>query len=206
MDAADIARLATHSPRLSLGVDLDAHLRLLRKDATCKGLFIADALAILKRAHPAEDACALAEIPARRYVPFLDYPYGDYLRAVVAAARRGFSGRSLGEGVFSIGRAAYGAFAENRVGKVLFGALGRDFDRIAELGTRGWQVSANFGSVRYVPLARRRAAYVFREFPAFLETLQAGVVQGAMDATQTKGEVSVHLDDLQTGVIEMRWE
>lgn len=205
MDAAQIAELPFHRPRLSLPVDVEGHLRRLRPDATCKGLFFADALRMLERARPGEDPCTVAGIPTRRHVPFFDYPYADYLRVVTAAARQGFPGRPLGEGLFAIGRAAYGALAENRVGKVLFGALGRDFDRVAELGARGWQVSTNFGEVRYVSLGRRHAAYVFRRFPALIETLQTGVVKGAMEATGTDGEVQAHLDDLENGVIEMRW-
>jgi uncharacterized protein (TIGR02265 family) len=205
MDAREIDALPLHALRLDAPVDLDAHLRLLPKTATCKGLYVADALAILKKAVPDRDACELAGIPSRRYIAFVDYPFPDYLKAVVAAAKHAFPQLSQGAGIHAVGRQAYVALVSNQVGKILFGVLGRDFDRIAEIGAKGWQISSNFGEVKYVPLGKKRGAYVFKRYPVLLETLQTGVVAGALEATGTSGDIRVHLDDLQNGVIEMAW-
>src|SRR5262245_2574051 len=139
MDAREIDALPLHPLRLDAAVDLDANLRLLPKNATCKGLYVADALAILRKAAPDRDACELAGIPARRYIAFVDYPFPDYLKAVLAAAKHAFPHLSQGAGIHAVGRQAYVALVQNQVGKILFGVLGRDFDRIAEIGAKGWQ-------------------------------------------------------------------
>ncbi|HJL17133.1 MAG TPA: DUF2378 family protein [Sandaracinaceae bacterium LLY-WYZ-13_1] len=196
----------THPPPFDQPVDLDAHLAALPLGASAKGLYLRDPVRRAEAARPGVDLFALADVPKRRLLPFFDYPYGELMRLLVAATGVIWPSLPQGEGMRRLGRGAYEALLSQQVGRVIFAAFGNDFSRVAAVGARGWQVSVSFGSVRYVDLGPGHGAYRFREFPAFLETYQVGVVEGAMSICGVEGEVRTKLENIGEGVLEFWWE
>lgn len=196
----------THPPPFDRPIDLDAHLDALPPGASAKGLFLRDPVKRAERARPDVDVFERADVPRRRILPFFDYPYGELLRLLDTSAELCWPELSRGEAMRRLGHGAYQALLGQQIGRVLFGALGNDFTRVAAIGARGWQVSVSFGEVRYEELGPGHGAYHFRDFPALLETYQAGVVEGAMKVCGVEGEVWSRLEGLGDGTLELWWE
>ena len=192
-------------PDFTGDVDLDAHLALLPEDARVKGLFFQGALERLQQARSDADPFARAGVPRQVYRAFHDYSYSDYLRLMVAIAELQYPNLPRGKGLREIGRSAYGILADSHIGRVIFGALGNDFGRIAAVGTKGWKLALNFGTVTFQSTGPNSGLYVLRDMPTFIETLQVGVVEGAVAAVGAQGRVRVHLRDLANGEIEVTW-
>lgn len=193
------------APRFDRPVVLDEHLRALPSGATCKGLFFHDVLDRLRKSAPNHGLLAPDGVGIRRYLHFFDYPYADYMRVLHGVALAIFPGVPVGEGLRRLGRSSYPALLNSQVGKVLFGVLGADTRRVLELGARGYQVSLNFGRVEVDALGPSHLRYQFRNLPAYLETYQVGVVEGAMSACGVEGRVRVKLANLGNGSFDIRW-
>jgi uncharacterized protein (TIGR02265 family) len=193
-----------HPPRFEQPVDLDAHLRRLPPGARCRGLFFAAPLAQLRKTKPTHPLLTHG-LGAQRYTPFLEYPYADFLRLLVEVAPAVFPGVSPGEGLRRLGRGGYEALLGSQVGQVVFGIFGRDFERVVQMGARGYEVSLNFGSLQVERVGPRCARYHYRRRPIFLETYQVGIIEGAMRTCGVEGEVLVHLDSIEEGTLEIRW-
>jgi uncharacterized protein (TIGR02265 family) len=192
-------------PRFDAPVDLDAHLALLSPDAACKGLFFNDPIQRLRKLNAAVDPFALAGIPQRRFLPFLNYPYKDFLRLLVASARALYPDMPIGEGLRRLGRAGYVALLESQVGKVLFGVFGRNFEYVVQYGGKGYGVSLNFGKCEVESVAPCHARYHFSGIPGFIETYQVGVIEGGMEVCGVRGDVTVAMKDLANASMDIRW-
>jgi uncharacterized protein (TIGR02265 family) len=197
--------LVFRRPRFDRPIAVEDQIRLLPAGATCKGLFFNDPIQRLKKISPSHPLLAPGEIAARRYVTFFDYSYADFMRLLATSAQAVYPSAPLGEGLRRLGRTGYEALMQSQVGKVVFGVLGRDFESVVRTGVRGWVISVNFGKVELEVIDRRQMRYHFRDFPAFLESYQVGVVEGAMGVCGIEGEVLVHLHDPGNGVFEIRW-
>jgi uncharacterized protein (TIGR02265 family) len=193
-----------HPPRVDERVDLEAHLSLLPPNAACKGLYFQDPIERARRI-AAVDVAAVAGVPARRYVPFRDYPYADFLRVLHVAAPVVHRKVSMGEGLRRLGMGAYDALLGSHVGRVILGAFASHFESILLHGQRGYEVSINFGQVTVEWVASRHVRYHFAHMPAFLETFQVGVVEGAMAACKVRGEVLVKVEDLANAALDIQW-
>lgn len=190
-----------HPPRFRAPVDLEGHLALLPRTATCRGLFFQDTLKRLEAKNRLP-----AELASRKYQAFGDYPYGDYLRLQLTAAKALFPLDPPGEGLRRLGQGAYDALLDNHIGRVVFGVFGKNFGLIARMAAKGWGVSMNFGNVRVEDRGGHHVQFLFVGMPAFLETLQVGVVEGAMNACGVRGAVNVKMRGLQNATFDIRWE
>lgn len=185
--------------------DLDEHLQATPPGATCRGLFFADLLQRVKVGAPHVDLQALAGLEERRYLAFLEYPYADFLRMLVAAAKALHPQRPTGEGLRRVGQGAYDALLGSHAGRVVFGALGLDAEQVLSYGPRGYRLSLNFGEVRAERVGDRHFRYVYRDFPAVLETYQVGVVEGALRHCGAKARVLVSMEALGDAVMDITW-
>lgn len=199
------ARYGASPPRFPDGIDVEESVRLLPPGATTKGMFLLDALRKVEDRAPRFDLFAAAGLEQHRILPFFDYPFSELMRLLVAAAEVLYPTLQVGDGVRRLGRSAYEAPLQARIGKLLFAVVGKDFARVASLGVRGWKISASFGKVRFESLGEGHAAYHFSDFPAFIDTYQVGVVEGAMSACRVDGEVWVKLDGPGDGTLEFFW-
>lgn len=189
-------------PRFSDPIDLDAHLALLEPRAACKGLFFASVIR-QRRAHGG--AFGLDAIVERKYLPFLDYSYADYLRLLVDTAAKVGSDGSVGDGARLLGRRAYSAFLGTSAGKVVFGAFSMQFELVMGVAARGWEIGLNFGKVRSERVGTNHFHLHFQGMPALLETHQVGVVEGAMELCGVRGEVLVSSRSLSDATLDVRW-
>lgn len=198
--------MARASSRPGANVDLAAHLAALPKDATGKGVFFLDVIKRVQVTAPSVDVAELAGLPPRRYLMFGDYPYGDLLRLVVAAAGVMYPKEPLAEGVRLVGHSLYDALLEAHIGRVLFGVLGKNFQLVARMGPRGWKVSMSFGRVEVEELGPGHVRFHIDEMPAFLDTLMVGIVEGAMRACGViGGRVEPRLESIAKGVLDVTW-
>lgn len=200
-----LSSLGTHPPRFDRYIDIEEHVAALPRGATAKGLFLRDPLIRVQTASPDLDLFKIADVPRRRILPFFDYPYDELMRLLHAAAGVLWPGLARGEGLRRLGQGAYEALISHQVGRIIFMVVGNDFTRLAQVGRRGWQVSVSFGKVRYEELGPGHGAYHFEQFPAFLETYQVGVVEGAMRVVGVNGRIHVRVEGLSEGIMEMWW-
>lgn len=184
---------------------MQAHLELVPAGATCKGMFPADVLAKVEAANPDVDLFELAGVPRMPLRLFGDVPFDRYLKMIHAGAKVVHPDLPRGEGLRRVGQSAYDAFVTSQVGRVLLGAAGRNFGRVARLGARAYDVSISFGRVSWIVTGECAGYYRFDGLPGFLETYQVGIIEGAMVATGTEGEVRIRTHGLDRGEIYVRW-
>ncbi len=192
-------------PRFARPVVLDEHVRALPAGATCKGLFFHDIVERLRTSAPNHAMFGRDGLASKRYVHFFDYSYGDYMRVLHGTALAIFPGVPVGEGLRRLGRSSYVALLNSQLGRVVFGALGNDMRRVFEMGARAYPMVLNFGKVDVEVLGSDRLHYHFRDLPAFLETYQVGVIEGAMQVCGYEGEVRIQLKNLGNAVLDVRW-
>jgi uncharacterized protein (TIGR02265 family) len=192
-------------PRADPAARLEEHLRRLPAGASCRGLFFQGTIRHVQRIAPDVDLARAAGLQERRYVSFSNYPYGDFLRLNAAGARIVKPGRTA-EGLRELGVHAYDTLLESQIGKVVLGAFGKSFEYVVMAGARGYAVSLSFGKVEAERVAPQHVRYRFHEMPAFLDTFQRGVVEGAMRACGVTGEVRVTSDDVASAVFDITWQ
>lgn len=192
-------------PRFDRALNVEEHIRLLPDGAACKGLFFNDPIERLRKVAPSHPLLVGSGLAGRRYVPFFDYPYSDFMRLLAGTAQAVYPSVPLGEGLRRLGRAGYEALLRSQVGKVMFGVFGSSFADVVRMGARGWSVSINFGKVDVEVVGPQHVRYRFERLPAFLETYQVGVVEGAMNVCKVQGEILVHLPDPSNGSFDIRW-
>jgi uncharacterized protein (TIGR02265 family) len=197
---------ATYSPDFSQSVDLEAELAALPAAAAARGFYFTELIKELEAKAPGVDPFAELGLEKPRYRAFKEYPYGEFLRLNVFAAERIYPDLPTGEGLRRLGRGAYNVFVSTQIGRVLLGAVGNNFGRIAKLGCRAYSTSLNFGKVQWTAIGDREGYYTFVDLPAFVGTYQVGVVEGGLRATKTTGVVTVAVERPGHGVIHIRWD
>jgi uncharacterized protein (TIGR02265 family) len=189
--------------RTDVDVDVDASIAMLPKDAAVKGIYFNDVMRRANTAIAPNELFAAASVTQRRYLPFLDYPYPDWMRIAVVATRALSPNVTLAAGLRELGRHAYDAFLGTQVGRVLFGVLNLDASAILRAGPRAYRVVVNFGEISVDVVNDRCFRYRFREFPAFLETYQVGVLEGVLTQCHVSGRVLIAMRDTANADIEI---
>jgi uncharacterized protein (TIGR02265 family) len=187
--------------------DVEALVKRLPPGASVKGMFIEHSFGLAKQAGvPREQIEQQAGVPPRRYMPFLDYPYADYIRISLPVARTLYPRVKSARGLRMLGLGLYPMFAGTVLGRVLFGAFEHDAARILPIGMKGWQLSLNFGSTETQQLGPRHVRYHFTGMPALLDTMSLGVVEGALTACGVRGTVLYAEKDPANASYDIRWE
>jgi uncharacterized protein (TIGR02265 family) len=146
----------------------------------------------------------LAQVPERRYVAFRDYPLAESLRLMVAATKTLYPRYPLGEGLRRSGQAVFDALLNTHVGRSVFGVLARDVDLVLLAGPKAHRLLINTGEITAEKTGYRTFTFRATQVPGFLETFQVGVLEGALRHCGERGRISIALDDLATGTIELR--
>jgi len=191
-------------PRFDAPVDVDAHLALLPADAMTKGLFCIDLLRMGARAATAAELIRAAQIPERRHVAFRDYPAAENMRLTVAVAKAVFPRLPLGEGLRRLGQGTFDSVLGTHMGRSVLGILGPDIEKILLAAPKALKHLVNFGKVTSEKAGAHTYLFRVRELPAFLETFQVGVIEGALRHCRAQAKIRVALDDLATGLCEVR--
>ena len=191
-------------PRFDVAVDLDAHLALLPSAAICKGMFFIDTLRLGTRAAPAAELLRVAQVSDRRHLPFHDYPAAEYMRLLFTVARIAYPKLAVGEGLRRVGQTAFDTVLGTHIGRSFFGILGPDVEKVFLAGPKAMSLLVNFGRFS----CEKGGAHTFvlraREYPAFLETYQMGVIEGALRHCRATGRIRIELDDLSNILVEVR--
>jgi uncharacterized protein (TIGR02265 family) len=193
-----------HDPRFDLPLDLEAHLALLPRDATCKGLFFNDLLRVAARVASTADLCRAAQIEERRYVTFRDYPAAECLRLMPAVARAAYPKLPPGEALRRFGQAAFDGVMGTQVGRSTLGILGSDVEKILLAVPKVFKLLTSFGKIT----SEKAGAHTFllraKDLPAFLETYGVGAIEGMLRHCRMQGKIRVALDDPGSGLCEVR--
>jgi uncharacterized protein (TIGR02265 family) len=192
-------------PRFQDPVDLDAHLALVPSGATNRGIFFQEFVHRARAVAPDADLAALAGIERRRYLPFLEYPYADFLRLAHAAARVLFPRSPIGEGLRRLGHGTYDTLLESHAGRVIFSVLGIDFEQVCRNAGAGYRVAVSFGKVTSTQVGPKHFRIAYEVQPSFLETLQVGVIEGAARHCHVTPRIQIELRDLAHATIDVDW-
>jgi serine/threonine-protein kinase len=191
-------------PNFAAPVDVEGHLALLPPDATCKGMFFLDLLEFASKARSPSDLAYLAGIPARRYLPFRDYPMADNLRLSVAIAGAVFPRLPTGEALRRMGNRAFDLVLGSHLGRTLFDIFGRDPEPILLHGPRAYRLLIGLGEVRSEQLGPREFILHARGLPLYLETYQVGVLEGVLRHCRRRGDVRIALEGLDAARLWLR--
>lgn len=189
----------------ALEVDVAAHVRATPPGATCKGVLFAGIIEQARRARPGFDPAREAGVEARRYLPFLNYPYADLLRLIPAAARAIFPTVSAVEAVRQLGRGVFVDFRTTRSGRVLLGLMVDDLAEVLMSAARAYSTTVTAGRFETERLGRRRVCMRFDDYPGYIETYDVGVFEGTIAYFREQGVVRATRSGPRSGTIEAEW-
>ncbi len=203
------SRLPTHSatplraPRDDAPVELDEHLRRVPNGATVKGMFFLELQRVAEQAGVWPEVLETAAVAEKRYYNFRDYPMVDNLRITAAVAAHVDPTMPRGDAIRYLGQTAFDVVLGSQIGRALFGAFGRDVEPLFLRGPKAFKLFLGMGEITSEKVAPRVYRVHARNFPAFLETYQVGVIEGVLRHCGAKGTISIALEDLANATIEV---
>jgi uncharacterized protein (TIGR02265 family) len=186
-------------------LDVESFIARVPSDASCKGMYFTDLLAIFRRTGHGGGDGRVAELAAKRYVPFRDYPLVDHMRMTALASRLMFPDCCTREAMRRLGRKAFPAFVQSLIGRIVFKTLGPDLDQIFAAGPKSFEVSLSRGRATATRLGDGHWRYDFREMYGFLDTYYVGVVEGPITKYGFTPEMRLALDSPSNGSMTILW-
>ncbi len=175
------------------------------EDAACKGMYFADLVATLRKIAPPGDA-RVAELTAKRYVPFRDYPLADHMRMTALSSRLLFPDCCTREAMRRFGWKAFPTFVQSLIGRIVFKTLGPDLDQIFAAGPKSFEVSLTRGRAKATKLGDAHWRYEFREMFGYLDTYYVGVIEGPIRKYGFTPEIRLALESPSDGAMTIRWQ
>jgi uncharacterized protein (TIGR02265 family) len=192
------------TPRTKLELDLDAIAARLPGTATTKGMFFSRALSLVPGQTDDEPILRAAGLEESRFVPFNNYPWIDFLRLCCAVSDVIAPTRAVG--LRKIGRTLYSEFADSLAGRVTFGLLRNNADRVVSLGPKAWNMSGVPGEVVGESIDDCHYRYHFIDYPSEVaETLAVGVLEGALVECGETPRILFGQADPMHAVLDIRW-
>lgn len=170
-------------------ISLEELLRGVPPGASIKAMFLTEVLA--RHADRAE-LLEAAGVSVGRWVAFSDAGFSEWVRLVDASARLRFGRAGRAGSLRAVAQTAYEAFAASLAGKVIFGSLGQDADRILEALPR-FEVNVVPLKIEGTRIEPNHHRLVMSGFgPKVVEGLLLGIVQGAL--ARCPGPVTYRLE------------
>jgi len=193
------------TPRTQFEPDIEDIFARVPASITTKGMFFNAALTLAEDPVSADDLLRAAGLEPERLLSFTDYPWVDFLRLNVAIGDLLCAGdRAIG--MRRVGRTLYSEFADSPVGRMLFGLLRYNADRVIGMGATAWNMSGGPGEVQAVSVGDCHYHYHFSGYPSDVtETLGIGVLEGALHACNEVARVSFARADAMHGVVDIQW-
>ena len=191
------------APRFNAPVDLDDHVRRVPSGATVKGMFFLELQRVAEKSRVWRQVLLTAGVAERRYYNFRDYPMVDTLRITAAVATHVYPALSQGEGIRRLGQTALDVVLGSQIGRAVFGALERDMDPLFLRGPRAFKLLLGVGEVTSEKVSPRVYRFHARNFPAFLETYQIGVIEGVLRHCSQQARILIALEDLANATVEV---
>lgn len=192
------------SPRGRFDFDVDELIARVPATSTTKGMFFNRCLSLAKD-HDEDELLRAAGIEERRFVPFTDYPWAQFIRLAVAVAKVIGNG-SVTIGLREVGRALFEEFADSLVGHVTFGVLRNNADKVIGLGAKAWNMAGIPGRVHGESCGDRHYRYHFLAYPAELtETVAIGVLDAALRSCGEVPRLRFARANKMNSVVDIRW-
>jgi uncharacterized protein (TIGR02265 family) len=185
-------------------LDVEGFIARVPSDASCKGMYFADLVAFLRKAGH-DGGPRVAELLAKRYVPFRDYPLADHMRMTAVASRLAFPDCCTREAMRRFGWKAFPTFVQSLIGRIVFKTLGPDLDQIFAAGPKSFEVSLTRGRAKATKLGAGQWRYDFREMYGFLDTYYVGVIEGPIRKYGFTPEIRLALDTPSNGSMTILW-
>jgi uncharacterized protein (TIGR02265 family) len=197
--------LAFVAPRTRFTIDVEGILARLPPSCTTKGMFFNRCLALARDHADEDELLRAADLEPERIIPFRDYPWHEFVRLVVVVADTLCEGKTA-VGLRTIGRSLYDEFADSLIGRVTFGVLRNNADRVIGMGAKAWNIAGVPGEVVGEVLGDRHHRYHFVEYPAdFAETLAIGVLESALHSCGEVARLLYARVDATHSVIDIGW-
>lgn len=193
------------TPRISIEIDVDAIAARVGDEPRTKGMFFNRAIRLASEHADEYEVIRAAGVEQDHFVPFKDYPWVDFLRINCAVADLLYPGRRAA-GLRHIGRTLYATFADSVPGRVTFGLLRNNADRVISLGAQAWNMSGTPGEVFSESVGDRHYRYHYVGFPAEItESLGVGILEGALAECGEVPRIGFGYSDPMHTVLDVRW-
>lgn len=182
-------------------ITLEELLRGVPPGASIKAMFLTE---ILSRHGDRAQVLEAAGVSVGRWVAFSDAGFAEWVRLVDASARLRFGRASRAGSLRAVAQTAYEAFAASLAGKVIFGSLGNDPDRILEALPR-FEVNVvplKIEGTRIDASHHRLAMTGFG--PKVVEGLLLGIVQGALAGCPQQVSYRLEVENPSRTVIDVQ--
>jgi uncharacterized protein (TIGR02265 family) len=204
MQVALASELEFATPRTDFEIDVEGIIAHVPPTVMSKGMFFNRCLGLAQN-HDEVELLRAAGIGVPRFVPFADYPWADFVRLSVVVANVICDGRTAA-GLREIGRSLYGEFADSLAGRMTFGILRNNADRVIGLGAKAWTMSGIPGRLYNESLEDCHYRYHFTEYPAdYAETLAVGVIEGALHSCGEVAVLKFARADIMNSIVDIRW-
>ena len=191
---------AVCSPNFDDDIDVAAALACVPADATIKGMFVNGLIELLPAgADLGEPALS------RRRIPFKDEPLVDFMRVSVAVARALYPELPLRRALREVGRATYRAFFTSLTGRVVFGVLGADVEKLIRATTKAYGLTQSHGRADVVESSAHHCVLHYKGLFQFLDCLEIGVVEEAVTSCGLVPSVEVVLETSSSGRMNIRF-
>ncbi len=183
-------------------ITLEELLRGVPPGASIKAMFLTE---ILARHSDRAEVLQAAGVSVGRWVAFSDAGFSEWVRLVDASARLRFGRAGRAGSLRAVAQTAYEAFAASLAGKVIFGSLGREPDRILEALPR-FAVNVVPLEIEGTRIERGHHRLAMSGFgPKVVEGLLLGVVQGALAGCPEGLSYRLEVESPTRTIIDVRW-
>jgi uncharacterized protein (TIGR02265 family) len=179
-------------------VDVAAAVNAAPTNETVKGYLLQAVLEEAKKAGKAWPGRA-------KYVGFKDYSIREHVETIAMGARVIYPELPIREGLRRLGRRAYPALLESLVGKVVFGALGRDLESALKIVSRGYQISATKGSAQLLDVGSNHALIKIWDIWTWPDAYHVGIFEGALTIYDKVGRIRVRLVQPTEAELQINW-
>jgi uncharacterized protein (TIGR02265 family) len=150
-------------------------------DAKVRGMFLSEVHRLVPRLVKSRP----------RYIPFSMYPVGEYMHALLRAARARHPHKTPASALLELGFGVYSLFASSLAGTAILAAASSDFTRVCHAAPKAYAVTLNPGTVKVVTVSANEAVIQLRDVWVFPEIFHTGIWLGAMQACNLHGRIEV---------------
>ncbi len=189
---------------IRIAFDPDERLARIQSGAQLKGMFFFRLVSILKDEWQPMSATLSAPPRLGAYVPFANYPFVDYLRLSLAAAKKQYPREPLAQALRLLERDSVKPFAESTVGKVTLRMVPDLLSAMLKIPDVQRMVFG-VGKIAAAATGPRSVRVEFEGVPSWLDCATLGNFEGAALMYGEKTVIDVDVKNASDAVYEIRW-
>lgn len=186
-------------PDFDAPIDIEAHIEATPEEGTLKGMYFEHLRKMM-----ADEGLILPG--PRSYLSFRDYSLRDYLRLSAVAAKHLHPDASMREGLRRVGHSSYRVLSSSLVGKVAFGVLGRDLQRITKLVSKAYALSVSPGRATPLDIGDNHSIVRLDDVYTFADCMQVGSFEGVFEMLGYEGDVQIKSISMSSCELYSRWK